>query len=99
MSRQHNYFVYISTNPRKSVLYIGVTNDLLTRLKQHYDNRGNTHSFAGEYYCYNLLFYERFQYVQHAIDREKEIKKLSRKEKETLIGEQNAEWAFITIND
>jgi hypothetical protein len=32
-----NYFVYILTNPRKTVLYTGVTNDLYTRVLQHYE--------------------------------------------------------------
>jgi len=53
--RQHNYFVYIITNSTKSTLYIGVTNDLPTRLKQHYDNRGAPETFAGHYHCYYLV--------------------------------------------
>lgn len=70
--KNHNYFVYIVTNPTKTVLYTGVTNDLTTRLQQHYENRGNKSSFAGKYFCYNLLYWERFQYIDHAIEREKE---------------------------
>jgi putative endonuclease len=35
-----NYFVYITTNPGKKTLYTGVTNDLRTRILQHYENRG-----------------------------------------------------------
>jgi predicted GIY-YIG superfamily endonuclease len=31
----HNYFVYITTNKNKTVLYTGVTNDLRARLSQH----------------------------------------------------------------
>ncbi|RZL51913.1 MAG: GIY-YIG nuclease family protein, partial [Pedobacter sp.] len=34
----HNYFVYILTNKNKTVLYTGVTNDLETRLRQHFEN-------------------------------------------------------------
>jgi len=92
---QHNYFVYIITNPNKTVLYIGVTNDLETRLAQHYENRGNKKSFAGRYYCYHLLYWERHQFIEHAIEREKEIKKWRRSKKETLINEFNPDWKFL----
>ncbi|WP_430438161.1 GIY-YIG nuclease family protein [Pontibacter chitinilyticus] len=37
--KSHNYFVYIITNPGKTVLYVGVTNDLVIRLEQHKANR------------------------------------------------------------
>lgn len=99
MSRQHNYFVYITTNPNKAVLYTGVTNNLSVRLQQHYENRGNKKSFAGKYYCYCLLYYEAYRYVTHAIDREKEIKRYSRNEKEVLINEFNPDWTFLNINE
>ena len=91
---QHNYFIYITTNPRKTVLYIGVTNDLATRIIQHYENRGKSSSFAGKNYCYNLIYYERFQFVDEAIDREKQLKGWSRKKKIALIEQINPHWNF-----
>lgn len=97
--KQHNYYVYIITNPHKTVLYTGMTNNLRTRLHQHYQNRGQKSSFAGRYFCYNLLYYETYRYVWHAIDREKEIKHITRKQKEELINEINPQWGFISIND
>ncbi len=93
--KQHNYFVYITTNPNKSTLYVGITNDLSRRLSEHYGNKGKSHSFAGKYYCYNLIYWERFQYVQHAIEREKEIKKWRREKKEKLINDLNPKWKFL----
>ena len=93
----HNYFVYIITNPGKTVLYTGVTNDLPTRLKQHYENRGKKATFAGRYYCYKLIYYERFDDINIAIEREKEIKDLSRAKKEALIKEQNPKWDFFEV--
>ena len=81
----HNYFVYIVTNPGRTVFYIGVTNDLATRLQQHYSNRGNLTTFAGKYNCYNLIYWERHQFIEHAVEREKEIKKWCREKKENLI--------------
>ncbi|MDZ7900927.1 MAG: GIY-YIG nuclease family protein [Arcicella sp.] len=93
--KQHNYFVYIVTNPRKTVLYTGVTNNLQVRMQQHFENRGNPKIFAGKYYCYNLLHFEYYQYIQHAIEREKEIKLMMRDKKEALINEHNPDWNFI----
>ena len=94
---QGNYFVYIVTNPGKTVLYVGVTNDLVTRLQQHRDNRGNKKSFAGKYYCYNLIYYERFSNVHLAIEREKELKNLTRDKKEALINQENPEWDTLVV--
>ena len=91
----HNYFVYITTNPGRTVLYIGVTNDLETRLQQHYSNRGNPATFAGKYNCHNLVYWERHQYIDHAIEREKELKQWRREKKICLISEFNAEWRFL----
>ena len=93
--KQHNYFVYIITNPRKTVLYSGVTNNLQIRIQQHFENRGNLKTFAGKYYCYNLLHHKHYRYIQHAIEREKEIKLMMRDKKESLINEQNLNWDFI----
>ena len=97
--KNHNYYIYITTNPNKSVLYIGVTNDLSIRMNQHYENRGSHESFAGKYYCYNLIYWERFQYIQHAIEREKEIKKWSRLKKEALINSLNPKWYFLNPDE
>ena len=89
-----NYFVYITTNPAKTTLYVGMTNDLLTRMKQHRENKGIAKSFTGRYYCYRLIYFERFSSVTMAIEREKEIKDLSRERKETLINSSNPQWHF-----
>jgi putative endonuclease len=92
-----NYFVYITTNPGKTVLYTGVTNDLEVRMRQHYENKGKKETFAGRYYCYKLIYYERYQNVNMAIEREKEIKDLSRAKKEELIAEDNPKWMTIEV--
>ena len=91
----HNYFVYITTNPKRTTLYIGVTNDLVRRLEEHAANAGNPSTFAGLYHCNNLVYYERFGEVGHAIEREKEIKKWSRSKKEALISSFNPGWRFL----
>lgn len=90
-----NYFVYITTNPAKNVLYIGMTNDLYTRMVQHQENKGNPKTFAGKYYCYNLVYFERHDTAIAAIEREKEIKGWSRAKKLRLIKTTNPGILFL----
>lgn len=95
--RDHNYFVYITTNPAKTVLYTGVTNDLQRRLIEHPENKGKPNSFAGKFYCYNLIYYERHTNINHAIEREKEIKLMNRSAKEELIKSLNPKMHFLNV--
>ena len=83
------YYLYIVTNPTKTVLYVGVTNDLHRRLKEHYENRGSRKTFAGRYYCHKLVYCEGYESAYDAISREKQIKKWSRAKKDKLIEEMN----------
>ncbi|WP_343532962.1 GIY-YIG nuclease family protein [Pedobacter sp.] len=94
MIKQHNYFVYILTNRYKTVLYIGVTNDLEIRIAQHRKGE-STRSFTKKYKCFYLVHYERYQYINDAIDREKELKGWSRAKKEALIVMENPNWRFL----
>ena len=71
---QHQYYIYIVTNPERTVLYTGVTNNLQQRLIEHWINRGDPKTFAWQFYCYNLIYFEEFSYIYNAIAREKEIK-------------------------
>ena len=92
----HNYYVYILTNIHRSILYTGVTSNLEGRLYEHQQNAlGAKSTFTGKYNCVHLVFYERYQYIQHAIDREKEIKGWRREKKITLINSFNTAWKFL----
>lgn len=93
--KHHQYFVYIVTNSTKKVLYIGVTNNLIQRLIEHYSNSGLEGTFAGKYRCHCLLYYESFKYINKAIKREKELKGWSRSKKEALINTENPQWSFL----
>ena len=94
MPKQHNYFVYILTNYNKTVLYVGVTNDLQVRITKHIE--GNSiYAFTKKYKCFYLVYFERFQYINDAIDREKEIKGWSRAKKNILIETENKYWRFL----
>jgi putative endonuclease len=92
--REHNYFVYILTNKGRTVLYIGVTNNLKTRLKQH-AGETNPNAFSARYHCHYLIYYEYFNDILMAIAREKELKKWNRSKKEALIARKNPEWRFL----
>jgi putative endonuclease len=67
-------------------------------LQQHYENRGNKKTFAGKYHCYKLLYFERFNDINQAIEREKEIKRMMRFKKEELISSQNPNWNFLIVS-
>jgi len=89
------YFVYILTNYKRTVLYTGVTNNLKRRILEHQFDNNNWNSFTKRYKVFYLVYYETFYDILKAIDRETAMKKLSRKEKETLIKEFNPEWRFL----
>jgi putative endonuclease len=91
----YNYYVYIITNPAKTVLYTGVTNDIKRRLYEHFENQGTRKSFAGRYHCHHLLWYEWFNHIEEAILREKEIKGWRRDKKIALIRKNNPSMKFI----
>ena len=95
--RLHNYFVYIVTNFTKSVLYTGITNDLRVRIGQHKSNaqRNNFRPFTGRYNCIYLVYWERYQCVNDAIAREKEIKGWTREKKSALVATTNPDWKFL----
>lgn len=89
----HNYFIYILTNINKTVLYTGVTNNLKRRLYEHQNKIAD--SFTKKYNCHFLLYFEHFSNINHAIEREKEIKKWRREKKEKLINSTNPTWKFL----
>jgi putative endonuclease len=90
------YYVYIITNIHKTVLYTGITNDWERRINEHIqDACMSKKTFAGRYNCRYLLLLEEFMFARDAIEREKEIKRWSRKLKEDLINQLNPDWCFL----
>ena len=90
-----DYYTYITTNPNRTVLYTGVTNNIQERIVEHYLQRGKNKTFAGSHYCYCLIWYETFPTVDEAIQAEKYIKGKTRKWKEDLIAKTNPTWRFL----
>jgi len=83
--------VYIMTNKHHTTLYVGVTADLYIRTTEHRE-RINPKSFTAKYNLIKLVYYESYQSIAEAIDREKQIKAGSRKKKENLITAMNPDW-------
>jgi putative endonuclease len=91
---QEEFYVYILTNRTKSVLYVGVTNNLERCIKEHWE-RCNENSFTSKYKAFYLIYYEVFQSILQAIAREKEIKGWRREKKLQLIKAFNARLDFL----
>ena len=84
------YYVYILTNANHTVLYTGVTNDLIRRCYEHKHKK--VKGFTQKYNVDKLIYFEIFDHIDLAITREKQIKGYSRKKKSGLINEFNTEW-------
>ena len=85
------FFVYISTNKTHTVLYTGVTNNILNRDNQH-KTKLNKKSFTAKYNINKLIYYETYKYINDALTREKQIKGWTRKKKIELIKKYNPGW-------
>ena len=88
---QKQYYIYISTNERNTVLYTGVTSKLLERIQQHKEKQDKK-SFTAKYNVDKLVYYEEYNDVNNAIAREKQIKNLLRRKKIKLIEKMNPSW-------
>ena len=84
------YYTYILTKKNKTVLYIGVTNDLKRRVYEHKNKL--IKGFSSNYNVDSLVYFEIFQYVNEAILREKRLKEWKREWKERIINETNPAW-------
>jgi predicted GIY-YIG superfamily endonuclease len=82
--------VYIMTNKRNGTLYTGVTSDIGQRAYEH--REGLTPGFTTRYGCKMLVWYEFYDLMTDAIDREKQIKAGSRNAKLRLIEALNPTW-------
>jgi putative endonuclease len=91
------YCIYILTNVKRNVMYIGVTNDLESRVAHHADGRGG--SFTRQYRVNTLVHFEEFQYIEEAIEREKQIKGWRRSKKDALVEASNPSWADLLAGE
>ena len=93
-----SYFVYILTSKRNGTLYIGVTNDLGRRVWEH--RNGLIDGFTKKNGVKQLVYFEAFDVVDAAIQRETRLKKYKREWKLNLIQSRNVEWKdlYETLN-
>lgn len=88
-----NGHVYILASRRNGTLYTGVTNNLSACIHAHREGRGSV--FTRKYNVKSLVWYETFDLVTDAIQRETSIKRWPRKWKLALIEKENPHWADL----
>ena len=85
------YFVYILANVTGTVVYIGVTKDLIRRVYEHKHNL-DPNSFTAKYDVHKLVYFEMTSDINAAIAREKQLKGWNRKRKNKLVESKNPMW-------
>ena len=84
------YYVYILASQPHGTLYIGVTNDLVRRVYEH--REGLVDGFTNRRGVKRLVYFERYDQVEFAIQREKTMKHWPRAWKINVIERDNPRW-------
>jgi len=84
------YYVYILANKRNGTLYVGVTNNLIRRIYEHKNNL--IKGFTKKYRVHTLVYFEQYDDVEIALQREKQLKWWKRRWKLELIERDNPRW-------
>ncbi|MEL7491447.1 MAG: GIY-YIG nuclease family protein [Pseudomonadota bacterium] len=95
MARFDFFAAYILANKKNGTIYTGSTADLVARLEQHKSGAGSV--FTGKYDVCRLVWFERFEKMDEAIRRERNIKTWPRKWKIELIEGINPEWEELPL--
>ncbi len=83
-------WIYIMTNRRNGTLYVGVTNDLIRRVWEHREGTGSR--FVRRYDLTKLVYFEHYEDIRVAIQRETSLKRWPRAWKVRLLASENPEW-------
>jgi putative endonuclease len=94
MAERH-YWVYIMAS-RSLTLYIGVTGHLQRRVAQHKNHTFD--GFTAQYNIDRLVYFERYHYINNAINREKQLKRWRREKKLALIKRKNPTWIDLSAD-
>ena len=89
-----SYYVYILTNWKGNVMYIGVTSNLERRLYKH--RHELIEGFTKRYHVHKLVYYEQTGDVKAAIEREKQLKHWTRAKKNALVETMNPTWKDLS---
>ena len=92
-----HWYVYIMSNRANGVLYIGVTDNIEERVKEH-KLKVYPKSFTAKYNCIMLVYFEEFENGKDAEKRERQFKKWKRNWKIELIEEMNPNWIDMSTN-
>jgi len=87
------YYVYILASRWRGATYIGVTNDIHSRLIEHRDPKSN--GYAKRWSIARLVYMEEFEYINDAIAYEKKLKKWHKQWKFDLIEDRNPDWVDL----
>jgi len=93
---QKEYYIYILASEKNGTLYIWVTNNLIRRIYEH--KNFLVEWFTKKYWIKNLVYFEKFDDIRNAIEREKNIKKWNRSWKINLIEKENPRWSDLYEN-
>ena len=85
------YYVYMMANATGTVVYTGVTNNVVRRVYEHKHNL-DPESFTAKYDVHKLVYFEKTSSCYAAISREKQIKSWNRKRKNKLVESINPKW-------
>ena len=91
--REHHYYVYITASASR-VLYTGMTSALRSRVWEHKTHKRE--GFSDDYNVVRLVYYQEFDEVIKAINREKQIKRWTRAKKIALIESVNRDWKDLS---
>ncbi|MBC2846456.1 GIY-YIG nuclease family protein [Winogradskyella flava] len=92
-----HWYVYIMANKPNGVIYIGVTNSIEERLKEH-KSKLYPKAFTARYNCNKLVCFEEFENGEVASIREVQFKRWKRDWKIKLIEEMNPIWSDLSMN-
>jgi putative endonuclease len=90
---ERQFYVYIITNWKNTVLYTGVTNDLKRRVYEHKEKL--VEGFTKRYNLTKLVYFEVAETAEAAILREKQVKAGSRQKKVELVEGLNKTWSDL----
>ncbi|MEM6894339.1 MAG: GIY-YIG nuclease family protein [Bacteroidota bacterium] len=88
-------YVYIMTNKSRKTFYIGVTSNLKKRVAEHIEGLGS--NFTKKYNLKDLIYFEEFQDIEQAIQREKQLKNWHREWKISLVQKKNPNLETLEI--
>ena len=77
------------------VIYIGVTNNIQRRIYEHKCKL--VEGFSSKYNCTQLVYFEEYNDIHEAIEREKQLKKWNRTKKMNIISIKNPKWIDLSI--